>query len=175
MRNVSLLIVLMFASLQGFSQSIESEIERLVFEKLNQLRLRAGLKTLQYDSARAVAAKGQSHYLAANPDNFSHFQRPGDSLFTGIRPQHRYSESSGAENCTIIALQQSDIYDADAIATAIIERFSLSTEGHYQNMVDRSLTHIGVGVFMITKPETVKGHPELGTFDVTSVYCTQLF
>lgn len=171
MRNVSLLIVILFASLQGFSQSIESEIERLVYEKLNQLRLRAGVKTLQYDSARAVGAKGHSHYLAANPDNFSHTQRPGDSLFTGTQPNTR---GGGAENIATMALQYSEINDADAIATRILEIFQ-SSKMHNWNMLRGDRTHIGVGIFIITKPETVKGHPELGTFDVTSVYCTQLF
>jgi len=129
-------------------------VEALVHQRINEIRTREGLATLDYDPTVASVARAHSEDMHAR-DYFDHVNPDGES------PWDRYGDVAG-ETCTAYGenvaynwlgrdVQTGDgteRYDTnEEIAAAVVEQW-MGSSGHRQNVLSDRWTSEGVGVYV---------------------------
>lgn len=124
------------------------EIERAIFEQINEDRAAADLSPVEWDETAARAARLHAAEMAEN-DYLSHWD------LSGKKPQQRYTEAGGLhatiENvgyCRLegYALSQELLLQAALEVHAQMMAEVPPDDGHRRNILDPCHTHVGVGV-----------------------------
>jgi len=127
-------------SADEFMTVLASEIHRLT----NIERQRAGVSTLEYDSALATVAKGHSEDMAKR-NYFSHISPDGCNLGCRLN-EAGYVVSSWGEN---IAWRSSNkLPEAEDLAVYFVGEW-MNSDGHRRNILSSKFTHEGVGIAQI--------------------------
>ncbi|TYB56039.1 CAP domain-containing protein [Nonomuraea sp. PA05] len=114
------------------ASSVGSALEREVVRLTNAERAKGGCRALTHDAKLRRAAFGHSADMAEN-DYFDHDSQDGRDMMDRIRATG-FGGSAWAEN---IAMGQR--------SAAAVVRDWMNSDGHRQNIMNCSYTHIGVG------------------------------
>ena len=119
-----------------------SEIETLIFNKINEERSKVGLPKLQNSSTAAKYAKEKSKDMATR-NYFDHYSPEGHLVYNKM-VKDGVKFTSWAENLGYISSSNGSNY----IASALMNSW-MNSPGHKANILSTAYSHVGIGVYKI--------------------------
>lgn len=119
-----------------------SEIETLIFNKINEERSKVGLSKLQNSSTAAKYAKEKSKDMATR-NYFDHYSPEGHLVYNKM-VKDGVKFTSWAENLGYISSSNGSNY----IASALMNSW-MNSPGHKANILSTAYSHVGIGVYKI--------------------------
>lgn len=117
-----------------------SQIEQLIFTKVNEERARAGMSTLSYSSLMEKYARIKSKDMG-DKNYFDHRNLEGE-LITAQMARDGISYRSWGENIAYIG----GVSDINELANQFMINW-MNSQGHRENILSPNFTSIGVGVY----------------------------
>ncbi|HAR85337.1 MAG TPA: hypothetical protein DCR69_06370 [Clostridium sp.] len=117
-----------------------SQIEQLIFTKVNEERARAGMSTLSYSSLMEKYARIKSKDMG-DKNYFDHRNLEGE-LITAQMASDGISYRSWGENIAYIG----GVSDINELANQFMTNW-MNSQGHRENILSPNFTSIGVGVY----------------------------
>ena len=124
------------------SEKFMVEVERMIFEKVNTERAKAGVAALSYNSTMEKYARIKSQDMG-DRGYFDH-NDPEGNLITVQMKKDGISYSAWGENIAYIG----GVSDANALANQFMTNW-MNSAGHRQNILSTNFSGIGVGVYKI--------------------------
>lgn len=119
-----------------------SEIETLIFNKINEERSKVGLPKLQNSSTAAKYAKEKSKDMATR-NYFDHYSPEGHLVYNKM-VKDGVKFTSWAENLGYISSSNG----SNSIASALMNSW-MNSPGHKANILSSAYSHVGIGVYKI--------------------------
>lgn len=119
-----------------------SEIETLIFNKINEERSKVGLPKLQNSSTAAKYAKEKSKDMATR-NYFDHYSPEGHLVYNKM-VKDGVKFTSWAENLGYISSSNG----SNSIASALMNIW-MNSPGHKANILSSTYSHVGIGVYKI--------------------------
>lgn len=123
-------------------QSFMAEVERAIYNKVNEERAKAGVSSLTYNDVMQKYARIKSKDMGDN-NYFSHEDLSGNLITTQMR-NDGVSYKAWGENIAYIGGNMS----ADALAQQFMTNW-MNSSGHRANILSDNFSSIGVGVYKI--------------------------
>lgn len=117
-----------------------SQIEQLIFTKVNEERARAGMSTLSYSSLMEKYARIKSKDMG-DKNYFDHKNLEGE-LITAQMARDGITYRSWGENLAYIG----GVSDINELANQFMTNW-MNSQGHRENILSPNFTSIGVGVY----------------------------
>jgi len=117
-----------------------SQIEQLIFTKVNEERARAGMSTLSYSNLMEKYARIKSKDMG-DKNYFDHRNLEGE-LITAQMARDGISYKSWGENIAYIG----GVSDINELANQFMINW-MNSQGHRENILSPNFTSIGVGVY----------------------------
>ena len=124
------------------STNFMSEVEQLIYNKVNEERAKANLSPLSYNSTLENYARVKSKDMG-DRGYFSHNDPEGRYITDKMR-EDGFSYSAWAENIAYI----SGNTDANYLATTFMNNW-MNSAGHRANILTTNCNSIGIGVYVI--------------------------
>ncbi|MGG7177282.1 CAP domain-containing protein [Clostridium paraputrificum] len=124
------------------NEKFMAEVERMIFEKVNAERAKAGAAALSYNSTMEKYARIKSQDMG-DRGYFDH-NDPEGNLITVQMKNDGVSYSAWGENIAYIG----GVSDANALANQFMTNW-MNSSGHRKNILSTNFTGIGVGVYKI--------------------------
>ena len=119
-----------------------TQVENLIYEKVNEERTKAGLETLSYNTTMEKYARIKSQDMGDN-NYFSHEDLSGNLITTQMKNDGVTYRAWG-ENIAYIG----GVSDANALAEQFMTNW-MNSQGHRENILSSKFSSIGVGVYKI--------------------------
>ena len=119
-----------------------TQVENLIYEKVNEERTKAGLETLSYNTTMEKYARIKSQDMGDN-NYFSHEDLSGNLITTQMKNDGVTYRAWG-ENIAYIG----GVSDANALAEQFMTN-CMNSQGHRENILSSKFSSIGVGVYKI--------------------------
>ena len=123
-------------------QSFMAEVERAIYNKVNEERAKAGVSSLTYNDVMQKYARIKSKDMGDN-NYFSHEDLSGNLITTQMR-NDGVSYKAWGENIAYIGGNMS----ADALAQQFMTNW-MNSSGHRANILSDNFSSIGVGIYKI--------------------------
>jgi uncharacterized protein YkwD len=117
-----------------------SQIEQLIFTKVNEERARAGMSTLSYSSLMEKYARIKSKDMG-DKNYFDHKNLEGE-LITAQMARDGITYRSWGENLAYIG----GVSDINELANQFMTNW-MNSQGHRENILSPNFTSIGIGVY----------------------------
>lgn len=125
-----------------YDSSFMSEVESMIFNKVNEERSKNGLALLSYNSTMEYYARIKSQDMG-DRGYFDH-NNPEGELITAQMQRDGVSYSSWGENIAYIG----GVSDASALANQFMTNW-MNSSGHRANILSSNFTSIGIGVYKV--------------------------
>lgn len=129
---------------QSISSTVQgdfsSQIEQLIFTKVNEERVRAGMSTLSYSGLMEKYARIKSQDMGDR--NYFDHKNPEGELITAQMDRDSISYRSWGENIAYIG----GVSDINELANQFMTNW-MNSQGHRENILSPNFTSIGVGVY----------------------------
>lgn len=119
-----------------------TQVENLIYEKVNEERTKAGLETLSYNTTMEKYARIKSQDMGDN-NYFRHEDLSGNLITTQMKNDGVTYRAWG-ENIAYIG----GVSDANALAEQFMTNW-MNSQGHRENILSSKFSSIGVGVYKI--------------------------
>ncbi|MGL4337812.1 MAG: CAP domain-containing protein [Turicibacter sp.] len=124
------------------SSDFMSQVEQLIFAKVNEERANAGVATLSYNNTMQKYARIKSEDMGVN-NYFDHKDLNGQ-LITNQMAADGVSYAAWGENIAYIG----GVSDANALANQFMTNW-MNSQGHRENILSDNFTGIGIGVYKV--------------------------
>jgi uncharacterized protein YkwD len=162
MKNLFLSLVIVLTSLVSFGQTkkevvVLTEIEQLVFKKINDYRVKNGLKAIIWCPESYKAAYHHSYYLSDPNITLSHFESEDATGIDEINTHNDricyFLNSPGVYSVeNVITTQASNAWinrkdcDGKKLISDCIFKGWYESQGHNQAMLNPSMTHGSIAI-----------------------------
>ncbi len=143
MRLLTSIFLIIYFSNINFSQG---EIDKLVLDKVNQLRDSLNISVLKLDKVLNKAGNDHAYYISRK-NELTHFQ----NTFSKETPSARVEYYQGnrtyvGENVAVVSVQKlkNDSLGKEAVAQSLFNGW-LNSPPHYKNMITSDFTMMGIG------------------------------
>ena len=127
---------------QNSSENFMTQVEQLIYSKVNEQRAANGLSQLSYSNTMQKYARIKSKDMGDN-NYFDHKDLNGN-LITVKMHNDGVNYNAWAENIAYI----SGVSDANALANQFMTNW-MNSEGHRKNILSTNVNSIGIGVYKI--------------------------
>lgn len=122
--------------------SFFEQVEQLIFNKVNEERVKSGVLALSYNSTMETYARIKSKDMG-DKNYFDHKDLNGE-LITAQMARDGVSYSAWGENIAYIG----GVSDATALANQFMTNW-MNSQGHRENILSTNFSSIGVGVYKL--------------------------